>query len=147
MRRPNPERRRRFTTHACFTAGVIVLSIAGVRSLAAPDPVSSGDSALVPVVDLRILVGRHPIWAGHFFRYTVYDSTIVEARFNSMGGEVIQVLRLGMQPPGQHTIPWNGTLEEGAVMFEGKYQLELFFGEEYAAKIWFLSQRITPASQ
>lgn len=91
-------------------------------------------------VDISYLVnGRRPIWMGPVIRYTVYETTRVEARFISLTGELIEIIDLGEQTPGQYTLPWDGTTEQGAY-FEGKYRFELYFGDEYAANFWFISK-------
>jgi len=118
---------------ACLVLGSLVPTILSAAGGAKPVKTYTP-----PPIDLYIYVERQVIWAGDRLRYTVYDSTVVEARINSMGGELILILPIGMQGPGQYTIPFDGTMSSGKVTFAGKYQLELFFGEEYAAKVWFL---------
>jgi hypothetical protein len=94
-------------------------------------------------VDINYLVHtRRPIWMGPEIRYTVYEKTRVEARFYALTGEMIQVLQVGEQEPGQHTLPWDGTLDEGLVQFEGKYKFELYFGDDYACEFWFICKPI-----
>lgn len=109
---------------------------------------TSGDNYGAPVdskVDLQYLVnGRRPIWMGPVIRYTVYQKTTVEARIYALNGELVLILPVGEQEPGQHTLPWDGTSEGGVVMFEGKYYFELFLGEEYGAKFWISSVRLHP---
>jgi hypothetical protein len=93
-------------------------------------------------VDISYLVnGRRPIWMGPVIRYTVYGTTTVEARFISLTGELIQIINLGEQTPGQYTLPWDGSTEEGAIV-EGKYRFELYFGDEDAANFWFISKSL-----
>ncbi len=108
--------------------------------------IPSGEKYGAPVVskvDLSYLVnGRRPIWMGPVIRYTVYEKTTVEARFISLTGELILVLPLGVQEPGQYTLPWDGTTDGGLATFEGKYQFELFFGDEYATTFWFISKAV-----
>ncbi|MEW5700998.1 MAG: hypothetical protein AB1792_02040 [Candidatus Zixiibacteriota bacterium] len=116
----------------------LVLSLVASAIPSVPGGAESGKTYTPPEIDLYVYVGYHTIWAGDRFRYTVYDSTNVEARINGMTGELILILPIGRQGPGQYTLPWDGTMHEGTVPFAGKYQLELFFGEEYAAKFWFL---------
>jgi hypothetical protein len=70
----------------------------------------------------------------------------VEARFTSLGGELILVLPLGEKGPGQYTIPWDGTMNNGSTYFEGKFLFELFFGDEYATQFWFISRRLDEPS-
>lgn len=79
---------------------------------------------------------------GPVIRYTVYERTTVEARFIGLTGELILVMPLGEQDPGQYTLPWDGTTDGGLAIFEGKYQFELFFGDEYAATFWFISKAL-----
>lgn len=91
-------------------------------------------------VDISYLVnGRRPIWMGPVIRYTVYETTRVEARFISLTGELIEIMDLGEQTPGQYTLPWDGSTDEGA-LFEGKFQFELYFGDDYACRFWFISK-------
>ena len=98
---------------------------------------------IVSKVDLSYLVGtRRPIWMGPVIRYTVHETTNVEARVSSLTGELVLILHVGEQQPGQYTLPWDGTTDEGLVTFEGKYQFELFFGDEYAANFWFSSKSL-----
>lgn len=103
----------------------------------------SKTAELVSKVDLSYLVnGRRPIWMGPVIRYTVHQPTIVEARITSLTGELIIVMPLGLQQPGQYTLPWDGTADEGLATFDGKYHFELFFGDEYAAKFWFMAKSL-----
>ena len=105
---------------------------------------TAGDTAatIESKVDISYLVnGRRPIWMGPVIRYTVYETTRVEARFISLTGELIEIMDLGEQTPGQYTLPWDGSTDEGA-LFEGKFQFELYFGDEYACKFWFISKSI-----
>ena len=114
-----------------------VLSLPQVTgSAGAADPWASKSE-----VDLQIIIGR-PIWLGPVIRYTVYDSVRVEARLSALGGELISIFRLGVQGPGQYTLPWDGTTDDGQTTFEGKYYYELFFDDEYACKFWFLCKPI-----
>lgn len=97
---------------------------------------------IVSKVDLSYLVnGRRPIWMGPVIRYTVYETTKVEARISGLTGELILVLNLGEQPPGVYTLPWDGTLEGGSA-FDGKYHFELFFGDDYACQFWFIAKSL-----
>jgi hypothetical protein len=105
-------------------------------------PAEDHPSAIESKVDISYLVnGRRPIWMGPVIRYTVYETTRVEARFISLTGELVQILELGEQAPGQYTLPWDGSTDEGA-LFEGKYQFELYFGDDYACKFWFISKSL-----
>ena len=96
--------------------------------------------------DINYLVHtRRPIWMGPEIRYTVYEKTRVEARFYALTGEMIQVLLVGEQEPGQYTLPWDGTLDGGLAQYEGKYKFELFFGDDYACEFWFTCKPIGAA--
>jgi len=94
-------------------------------------------------VDLSYLLdGRSPMWMGPVIRYTVYERMTVEARISALGGELVLVMRLGEQEPGQYTLPWDGTTDGGRTTFAGKYFFELFFGDEYATKFWFIAKSL-----
>jgi len=98
---------------------------------------------IVSKVDLSYLVnGRRPIWMGPVIRYTVYEKTTVEARISGLTGELILVMPIGEQEPGQYTLPWDGTMDDGLVTFDGKYYFELFFGDEYGAKFWITAKSL-----
>lgn len=98
---------------------------------------------IVSKIDISYLVnGRRPIWMGPVIRYTVYEKTTVEARVISLTGELVLIMTLGEQDPGQYTLPWDGTTDDGLATFEGKYQFELFFGDEYAATFWFIAKSL-----
>ena len=123
---------------ACLAIGVLSAATWPVTAV-------NGESGkeIVSKVDLSYLVnGRRPIWMGPVIRYTVYQPTVVEARISSLTGELIIVMPLGLQQPGQYTLPWDGTADEGLATFDGKYQFELFFDEEYAAKFWFIAKSL-----
>lgn len=116
-----------------IASGVIWSSSAGITAVKPGETFESK-------VDINFLVnGRRPIWMGPVIRYTVYETTKVEARFVSLTGELIEIIDLGEQTPGQYTLPWDGSTEEGAI-FEGKFRFELYFGDEYAANFWFISK-------
>lgn len=119
---------------------VVVYALAVIAAWPASMTAEEKDTAVESKVDLSYLVnGRRPIWMGPVIRYTVYETTRVEARFISLTGELIEIMDLGEQTPGQYTLPWDGSTEEGA-LFEGKYQFELYFGDDYACKFWFISK-------
>jgi len=124
---------------------MVVIVCTGIIAVAWPS-VTNGDanqSELVSKVDLSYLVnGRRPIWMGPVIRYTVHVPTNVEARISGLTGELIIVLPLGMQQPGQYTLPWDGTADGGLATFDGKYQFELFFDDEYACKFWFIAKSL-----
>lgn len=82
--------------------------------------------------ELYFLVGEIPVWMGNTIRYTVYETTQVEARFLTPAGEIIMILPEGERAPGQYTLPWDGTVD--GAQFAGFYTFELYFGDEYAAK-------------
>ena len=110
-------------------------------------PVATGGeeygAPIVSKVDLNYLVnGRRPIWMGPVIRYTVYEKTTVEARISGLTGELILVMPIGEQEPGQYTLPWDGTMDAGLVTFDGKYYFELFFGDEYGAKFWITAKSL-----
>lgn len=114
--------------------------------VSASPSVTAGDEKEVEIVskvDLSYLVnGRRPIWMGPVIRYTVHKPSNVEARISGLTGELILVLPLGVQQPGQYTLPWDGTADDGLATFDGKYQFELFFDDEYAAKFWFIAKSL-----
>lgn len=131
---------RSITTRLRIRAVVCALAVIA----AWPASMTAGDTAatIESKVDVSYLVnGRRPIWMGPVIRYTVYETTRVEARFISLTGELIEIMDLGEQTPGQYTLPWDGSTDEGA-LFEGKFQFELYFGDEYACKFWFISKSI-----
>lgn len=131
---------RSITTRLRIRAVVCALAVIA----AWPASMTAGDTAatIESKVDISYLVnGRRPIWMGPVIRYTVYETTRVEARFISLTGELIEIMDLGEQTPGQYTLPWDGSTDEGA-LFEGKFQFELYFGDEYACKFWFISKSI-----
>ena len=82
--------------------------------------------------EVYFLIDDLPVWMGDTISYTVYEPTVVEARFLSASGEIILIYREGEQGPGQYTLPWDGT-SDGS-LFGGLYKFELYFGDEYAAK-------------
>lgn len=121
-------------------AGIVFLTLAGGAVWPGTMAAEDRNTTVQSKVDLNYLVnGRRPIWMGPVIRYTVYETTRVEARFISLTGELVQILELGEQSPGQYTLPWDGETDEGA-MFEGKFQFELYFGDDYACKFWFISK-------
>ncbi|HWO56813.1 MAG TPA: FlgD immunoglobulin-like domain containing protein [bacterium] len=112
--------------------------------LAVSAPCAAQSPTLTPKADLQYLVnGRRPIWMGPFIRYTVYATTTVEARIYGLSGELITVISIGPQEPGQYTVPFDGTLDNGAIVFDGKYLFELYFGDDYAAKFWFICRPLS----
>jgi hypothetical protein len=80
---------------------------------------------------------------GDQIRYTLKDPAKVEARFLSIGGEIILLLPIGEQQPGQYTVPFDGTMH--GAPFAGLYGFELYYGDEYAAKL-ILAIRPLPAA-
>lgn len=123
-----------------------LLAVAAIGLILAGPGISRSERYGAPIeskVDLSYLIGtRRPIWMGPVIRYTVYEKTRVEARFTALSGEIVHVMRLGEQEPGQYTLPWDGTTADGMVTFEGKYHFELFFGDEYAADFWIMSRSL-----
>jgi hypothetical protein len=107
---------------------------------------SGGEEYGAPIqshVDISYLVnGRRPIWMGPVIRYSVYETTRVEARFLALGGEIITVIVQENQPPGQYTLPWDGRTPDGLATFDGKYRFELFFDDEYVADFWIIAKSI-----
>ena len=81
--------------------------------------------------EVYFLIGDIPVWMGDTLRYTVYETTVVEARFLSASGEIIMILTEGERAPGQYTLPWDGTTH--GAPFAGFYSFELYFGDDYAA--------------
>lgn len=80
--------------------------------------------------DVYLMIGDQPAWLGNRIRYTVYETCTVEARFITPGGEIVILLPLGQQEPGQYTLPWHTAPE--AVAMAGLYGFELYFGDDYA---------------
>lgn len=125
-----------------FRTRLVVCALTLIAAWPAAMTAEEKNAPVESKVDLSYLVnGRRPIWMGPVIRYTVYEKTTVEARFISLTGELIEIMDLGEQAPGQYTLPWDGSTEEGA-LFEGKYQFELYFGDDYACKFWFISKSI-----
>lgn len=112
-----------------------VLLVAGGKSVGAPAADEPAADKL-PKVDVYILLGRTMVWMGDRFHFTLYEPARVEARINSMLGEALDIMRLGPMQPGQHTLPWNGVYQ-GQSVYAGKYEFELYFDDEYAARFWF----------
>lgn len=109
----------------------LVITMGGQSTESADDV--HGGTDVAPPYDLFIYVGEIPIWSADEIRYTVTQTTPVEARFMTPTGEIIVLLKLGVQTPGQYTLPWHGTAM-GAPMV-GSYNFELYFGDEYAAQL------------
>ena len=91
----------------------------------------NGSGNAIYSFEIYFLMGDSAAWMGDTIRYTVYEPTVVEARFLSASGEIILIYRQGEQAPGQYTLPWDGTYEGSP--FGGYYTFELYFGDEYAA--------------
>jgi hypothetical protein len=81
---------------------------------------------------------------GDQIRYTLAEPASVEARFLSISGEIILLLPIGQQEPGQYAVPFDGT-KDGAP-FAGLYLFELYFGDDYAAKLNIAVRPLTPES-
>ena len=94
--------------------------------------------------ELYVMVGEIPVWMGNTIRYSVFETTLVEARFLTPAGEIIMILPEGERAPGQYTLPWDGT-RDGS-QFVGFYTFELYFGDEYAAKLSIVVNPNTAAS-
>ncbi|MBI3872795.1 MAG: hypothetical protein HY304_06945 [candidate division Zixibacteria bacterium] len=129
------------------TISITALSLACVLGIADRPPAANAPAQQpgTSLIDLQIIIGR-PIWLGPVIRYTVYDSVRVEARLSALDGELVSIFRLGVQGPGQYTLPWDGSVGDGVTLFEGKYFYELFFDDEYACKFWFLCRAINEPS-
>ena len=118
----------------CFTFIAILAASQG----GAVEPPSSKPR---PSVDLYMFIGEWPVWFGSTIRYTVYQTTRVEARVIGVTGEIILVLQEGEKQPGQYTLPFDGTY--GGSPLAGYYTFELYFGDEYAAKYQMVALPIT----
>jgi uroporphyrinogen-III decarboxylase len=86
-----------------------------------------------PIVDIYMMIGKHSVWFGSTIGYTVYQPTKVEARFLSVSGEIVLVLKEGERQPGQYILPFDGTVNGGSMA--GYYTFELYYGDDYAAKL------------
>ncbi len=84
----------------------------------------------IEVGDVYFFIGDQAAWLGNRIRYTVYETTNVEARFMTVAGEIIILMPLGVQEPGQYTLPWH--THPVASAMAGMYRFELYFGDEYA---------------
>jgi hypothetical protein len=120
------------------------LAVAAAAFWTGPPLSADSNGADANQMELFIQIGRVPIWMGDRIRYTVDERTRVEARISGVSKELLLVLRIGEQEPGQHTLPWDGTYH--GAPFAGRYEFELFFGEEYAARFWFLCKPLTQAA-
>lgn len=124
---------------ACVAAVSAVLILTAIGTTLSAEPAAESPSQ----VELYAVIGRTTVWMGDRIRYTVYERTRVEARINGMAGDLITLLRIGEQEPGQYTLPWDGTYH--GAPFAGRYEFELFFGVEYAAHFWFLCRPQEPS--
>ena len=122
--------------HRWFIQCVAVAAMVVSTLWAGPAISADAEDITEPQIELFIQFGRVPVWMGNRIRYTVDERTQVEARISGISKELLAVLRLGEQEPGQHTLPWDGTYH--GAPFAGRYEFELFFGEEHAARFWFL---------
>ncbi len=120
--------RSQLRTVIAVTTFVVVLAGAGILYGAGDTAASRPPYAF----DAFIYIGETPAWIGDRIHYTVYETAKVESRFLSATGEIMLLLPVGEQTPGQYTVPWDGTVD-GAPM-AGFYTFELYFGDEYAAK-------------
>ncbi|MBD3298537.1 MAG: hypothetical protein GF341_07785 [candidate division Zixibacteria bacterium] len=93
------------------------------------DTENTGESTAA-VGDVYFMIGQQAAWLGNRIRYTVYETTTVEARFLTAAGEIIILMPLGEQEPGQYTLPWH--THPVASAMAGIYKFELYFGDEYA---------------
>lgn len=104
----------------------------------------AGSNGTPAPFEIYILFGDTAAWMGDQIRYTLTEPASVEARFLSISGEIIVLLPIGQQAPGQYTVPFDGT-KDGSP-FAGLYQFELYFGDEYAAKFHIAVRPLTPES-
>ncbi|HUU45653.1 MAG TPA: hypothetical protein VM118_07955 [Acidobacteriota bacterium] len=132
----------RWTTRwiGCAAAVAAVLTLTAIATALSAEPAVEAPSQ----VELLAVFGRSTVWMGDRIRYTVYERTRVEARINGMAGDLLTLLRIGEQEPGQYTLPWDGTFH--GAPFAGRYEFELFFDVEYAAHFWFLCRPKEPSS-
>jgi hypothetical protein len=121
---------------------VLILLTIGILLPVGHAPAQSESGSGTIEVELFMLIGRSMVWMGNTVGYTVYETTRVEARINGITGETISIFRLGEQTPGRYLLPWDGTYH-GQTAFAGRYDFELFFGEEYAVKFVFLARPVT----
>lgn len=121
------------------TAGIAAVILSGMYPVSAAD--SESNTTTKPQVEMFIMVGPHPIWAGSNFGYTVYQPSQVEMRVSTMTGELIIIMPIGLKQPGRYMLPWDGTYQ-GIAALAGRYEFELFFDHEYAAHFWFLSRPV-----
>lgn len=124
----------RISTRRC-AAAVISFLVAASWLLTSTPVIGANRGAVTPGGPFEIYVtfGNAAAWMGNTISYTVYEPTVVEARLLSGSGEIILIFRQGEQQPGQYTLPWDGTYE--GAPFAGLYTFELYFGDEYAAKL------------
>lgn len=118
----------RATTSIVTFLLVLVVILASVSAIDAED----GNFKAGGPFEIYIMIGQTGAWMGNSISYTVYEPTVVEARFLSGSGEIILICRQGLQAPGQYTLPWDGAYEGSP--FAGLYKFELYFGDEYAAQ-------------
>ncbi|GAB4322558.1 MAG: hypothetical protein Kow0074_14200 [Candidatus Zixiibacteriota bacterium] len=115
-----------------MTIGLVAGSLAWPPT---PGARAAGDEGSVPeydVGDVYFMIGEQPVWLGNRIRYTVYETCNVEARFITPSGEIIILLQLGEQEPGQYTLPWH--TDPIAAAMAGLYTFELYFDDDYAVK-------------
>lgn len=131
-----PPSRRRLSRGLRLRAWATAVLFGCVLLVAEGTPAGAPAADELPRVDVYILLGKTMVWMGDRFHFTLYEPARVEARINSMLGEVLDIMRLGPMQPGQHTLPWDGVYQGGSV-YAGKYEFELYFDDEYAARFWF----------
>lgn len=93
---------------------------------------SDDEVAMASPYYLVFFIGEIGIWMGDEIRYSVPETSVVEARMLTVSGEIIVLLQMGEQSPGQYTLPWHGLAHRAPMA--GLYTFELYFGDEYAAQ-------------
>lgn len=122
-------------TRTSLPAHVLIISVCLFAALIGfPSTVSHAD--FVYKFEIYMFFSTEmAVWMGDQIRYTVTETTTVEARLLSIRGEIILLFQLGEQQPGQYTLPWDGT-KDGSP-FAGMYTFELYYGDDTAAKFRF----------
>lgn len=132
--------------HRTYSRMLVMLSMVAAAALMVPSLAGhcedEGDAgaSTVKVGDVYFFIGDQAVWMGNRIRYTVYETTAVEARFLTPSGEIIILMPLGEQEPGQYTLPWH--THPVASAMAGFYTFELYFGDEYAVNTRIV---VTPA--
>jgi hypothetical protein len=118
---------------------------AALAALAIMDPIAAKEPQPVLTshkADMYFYVDEWPVWIDSSIRYTVYDSTRVEARVLNVSDEIVLDLKEGLKAPGVYTLPFDGTLHGSPLA--GLYKFELYFGDDYAAKCNIVVMPLSP---